>query len=221
MLRLESVNKIYQMGDRQLHALKDVNLTIAAGEFCAIVGPSGSGKSTLLSILGILDQPTSGDYFLNNQPVSGLDSDQRAKRRNDDLGFIFQSFYLLPRLTALENVCLPLWYRGQDIAESREQGMSLLKKMDLGRWASHYPSELSGGQQQRVAVARALIGKPSLILADEPTGALDSKTGTQLLQLLTELNQQYQVTLVIVTHDEKVAKACRRVIQINDGVISE
>src|SRR3989338_128377 len=212
VIRFEEVKKIYQMGNNSFAALKGINFSIKQGELVAIVGPSGSGKSTTMHILGLLDQPTSGKYFLDDIDTSEFSIDQLATLRNQRLGFIFQHFFLLPKLTALENVMLPLTYRHTE---------TMLEKVNVAQFASHRPNELSGGQQQRVAIARALIGNPSIILADEPTGALDSKTSTQIMTLLTEGVAALGKTVVVITHSSEIANCCHRQIHIHDGMIQE
>lgn len=219
LIEISNITKVYQLGDHELNVLKGINLTIAAGELIAIVGTSGSGKSTLLNILGLLDRPTTGSYHLNDQEVSTLADKELAKLRNQFIGFVFQSFFLLPRLTAVQNVGLPLLYRHTKNAESKQRALAMLEKVGMSNWAQHKPSQLSGGQQQRVAIARALVGNPRIILADEPTGALDSKTGQDVLNLFKVLNEQEKVTIIIVTHDANIAAQCQRVIHIQDGLI--
>lgn len=208
------------MGDNELQALKDVNLSIYPREFVAIVGPSGSGKSTLMNMIGCLDVPTAGEYYLNDNEISKLRDDQLADIRNYTIGFIFQGFNLLSKLTALENVELPLMYQGVDNATIRKKAIEALEKVGLGERINHKPSELSGGQQQRVAIARALVTNPPLILADEPTGNLDSKSGIEILRMLKELHSQGN-TIVLITHDNNVAMQARRLIRIQDGEIVE
>jgi len=206
------------MGPTIVKALDEANFTIASGEFVAIVGPSGSGKSTLMNILGCLDSPTSGSYTLAGEETANLKPNQLAEIRNRRIGFIFQSFNLLPRESALENVSLPLIYQGVPLKKRRETAMAMLAKVGLGGREHHIPSELSGGQRQRVAIARALSGRPAILLADEPTGALDSKTGVEIMALFHSLHQEGS-TIIMVTHDHKVARQAKRVIQIEDGKI--
>ena len=218
MIKLQDIRKTYQMGENSLEVLHGVHMHVRKGEMVALMGPSGAGKSTTMNIVGLLDRPTSGEYYLNGKEVSTLDSDQRSIVRNQDIGFVFQSFFLLPRLTAIRNVGLPLIYRGVPSAEINKRAQACLDKVEVGNLAHHKPSEMSGGQQQRVAIARALVGEPNLILADEPTGALDSHTSQAIMDLLLQLNQQDGVTIVVVTHDPEVGEQCQRIIQIEDGV---
>jgi putative ABC transport system ATP-binding protein len=219
MIKLERVTKDYHMGENVYHALRGIDIEVKAGEMVAIVGPSGSGKTTTMNIIGLLDKPSSGCYVLNGRDVSSLSSDEQAYWRNREIGFVFQSFFLLPRLTALQNVMLPLNYRQVPAGEKKERAMASLAKVGMDRHSHHRPTELSGGQQQRVAIARALIGEPSIILADEPTGALDSKTSREVMDLLMGLNQQEQRTVVMITHDPDLARECPRDICIYDGMI--
>lgn len=214
-----NVTKTYYLGDNAIEVLKGIDINIAPGELVAIMGASGSGKSTMMNIIGLLDNPTSGQYYLNNKEVSSLSSDDRAVLRNEAIGFVFQSFFLLPRLTAIQNVGLPLTYRNVPSHEIKERAHAVLQKMGVAHLSGNKPYEMSGGQQQRIAIARALIGQPSIILADEPTGALDSKTGQDVMNLLIELNKSDKATIVIVTHDIRVANQCKRMIEIADGKI--
>ena len=217
MIHLENVNKTY-FGAQPLHVLKGINLDIEAGEFVSIMGASGSGKSTLLNILGILDNYDSGLYTLNGVRIWDLSERKAAEYRNHMIGFIFQSFNLISFKNAVENVELPLFYQGVSRKKRHTLAMEYLERLGLKEWAGHYPNELSGGQKQRVAIARALITKPQMILADEPTGALDSKTSVEVMQLLKDLNAQEHITQVIVTHDPTVAQQTNRIIRIQDGV---
>ena len=216
MIDLQHVTKIYGQGDVRVTALEDVSLHVERGEMVAIMGPSGSGKSTLMNLIGCLDRPTTGKYVLAGRDVSTLNDNQLARVRNREIGFVFQTFNLLPRLNALQNVELPLVYRGEPRAARVRKAMAALEMVGLGERMHHHPNQLSGGQQQRVAIARALVGEPSILLADEPTGNLDSRAGEEIMAIFQELNQQ-GITLVLVTHDERVARHCRRIIRVLDG----
>jgi putative ABC transport system ATP-binding protein len=218
MLRLSKVNKYYQVGTHSLHVLRDVDFEVEDGEFVAIMGASGSGKSTLLNILGILDDYDSGEYWLGETKISHLSESKAASYRNRFIGFVFQSFNLLPFKTALENVALPLYYQGITRRKRNQIAAQYLDRVGLRDWADHTPSEMSGGQKQRVAIARALIGKPRLILADEPTGALDSETSKQIMDLLSEINRT-GITVLVVTHDPEVAARTQRTIRLRDGKV--
>ncbi|WP_165843885.1 ABC transporter ATP-binding protein [Phenylobacterium kunshanense] len=218
MIEVRDLRKIYVMGDEELAALAGVTLTIERGEYVAIIGPSGSGKSTLMNILGGLDRATSGDYRFEGEDVAHFSDDQLAEFRNRRIGFVFQSFQLLPRLTALQNVELPMIYAGVGVAERRARAAELLERVGLGARMGHRPTQLSGGQQQRVAVARSLANRPDLLLADEPTGALDTRTSEDVLALFGQLNAE-GLTLAIVTHDPEVAQAARRRITFRDGLV--
>ncbi len=218
LIQIENLVKIYQLGKVQVHALNGIDLQIERNEYVAIMGPSGSGKSTLMNIIGCLDVPTSGKYILNGQDVHNLTDDQLAHIRNKEIGFVFQTFNLLPRATALHNVELPLIYNGTPRSKRKEIAMQMLERVGLADRAYHRPNELSGGQRQRVAIARALVNNPSLILADEPTGNLDSKTGNEIMEIFHELNTAGN-TIVLVTHEEHIARQCKRIIRLLDGRI--
>lgn len=220
LIDIRNMSKIYKMGDIELKALNDISLKIFPREFVAIIGPSGSGKSTLMNMIGCLDVPTSGEYYIEGREVSKLKDDELAEIRNKLIGFIFQGFNLLSKLTAVENVELPLIYQGKSKAERLEKSLEALERVSLADRINHKPSELSGGQQQRVAIARALAGNPELILADEPTGNLDSKSGVEVMKMLKELHEQGN-TVVLITHDNNVAMQADRLIRIQDGEIIE
>lgn len=217
MIDIRGITKVYKMGDIEVHALRGVDLTIYEGEFLSIMGPSGSGKSTLMNILGCLDQPTSGEYFLDGVNVSKMSEGELARIRNKKIGFVFQNFNLLKRTTALRQVELPLIYAGQ--SQRTKRARAALEAVGLGQRLHHLPSELSGGQQQRVAIARALVNEPAMILADEPTGNLDSRSGTEVMQIFQRLNREQGITVIFVTHDPWIARHTNRVVMLRDGKI--
>jgi len=220
MIKIENLHKSYKIGSNSLHVLKGINFSVAEGELVAIMGSSGSGKSTLLNILGMLDEADEGIYNLDGIEIKNLNETKAAKYRNKFLGFVFQSFNLINYKTALENVALPLYYQKIARKERQEIAMRYLKKVGLEDWASHLPSELSGGQKQRIAIARALAAQPKVLLADEPTGALDSKTSCEVMQLIQEINDEGK-TILVVTHEQDIANMCKRIVQLKDGVIIE
>jgi len=220
IVEMSNVVKTFGKGSSLIRALDGIDLKIKEGDFIAIIGPSGSGKSTLMNMIGCLDKPTSGVVKIMGKDLNKLNDRETTKLRNRAIGFVFQSFFLLPKTTALENVATPLYYRGISSREAKKASMRILEKLDLADRHSHMPTELSGGQQQRVAIARALVTEPSLILADEPTGALDSKNGRQVLDLLTNLNKEGK-TIVLITHDKEIANRAKKIIKIKDGKISE
>jgi putative ABC transport system ATP-binding protein len=218
VIKLIDIRKSYFLGKQELPVLKGINLTINSNEYVAMMGPSGSGKSTMMNILGCLDSPTSGDYILNEKNVSRMTDDELAAVRNVEIGFVFQQFNLLPRLTAWENVALPLIYAGVNKKEREDRAHAMLEKVGLGERAHHKPNELSGGQSQRVAIARALINNPSLLLADEPTGNLDTKTSIEIMELFRQIHTQGN-TVVLVTHEEDIAMHTHRIVRMRDGVL--
>ena len=220
MININSLSKEYIMGENKLLALNDVSVSIKEGEFVSIMGSSGSGKSTLMNIIGCLDVPTKGNYFFRDNDIANYNSNNLAELRNKDIGFVFQNFNLLPRLNALENVVLPLLYSGKNLKERNRLALQALKNVGLEERVHHRPNQLSGGQQQRVSIARAIAGSPKLILADEPTGALDSKTGFEIMKILNDLNSQ-GITIVLVTHEDDIAKYGSRIIKMKDGKIIE
>ena len=217
-IELKNIIKTYHLNDTSHTVLKNIDLQVMPNELLAIMGASGSGKTSLMNIIGLLDTPTNGEYFLDGKNVTDLNEDERAKVRNEKIGFVFQQFFLLPRLSIFQNIELPLRYRHLPEAEIQERSLSILEKVGLVDKANHRPNQLSGGQQQRIAIARALVGNPKVILADEPTGALDTATGKIILDLFHELHQQQKVTIIIVTHDPLIAAQCQRTVQIKDGV---
>jgi len=219
MLQAEHLTKVFSMGDNEIRALDGVSFTIQKGEMVAIMGPSGSGKSTLMSIIGCLDVPSSGEYRLDGEPVSQMDDHDLANVRGRKIGFVFQQFNLLPRTSALDNVMLPLIYAGTKNGEKRARSVHALERVGLGNRLEHHPNELSGGQQQRVAIARALVNEPAILLADEPTGALDSKTGAEIMALFQNLHRESGQTVILVTHDMFIARHTGRIIRLSDGQI--
>ena len=221
MLKLVDIRKKYIIGPTELEVLKGVNLDVVKGELLAIMGPSGCGKSTLMNIIGLLDKPTSGSYYIEEKMVTNVNDDTLSSIRNQKIGFVFQQYHLLTKLSALDNVAIPLLYRGTKGANYKELCLEFLRKVDMQDRAHHKPTELSGGQQQRVAIARAMAGKPSIILADEPTGALDTRVGQEIMDLFKRLNDEEGMTIVIITHDPNIAKQCRGFVVMRDGVIME
>ncbi len=221
VIRLENVYKTYDLGEVQVHALRGVSLEIHAGEFVAVMGASGSGKSTLMNILGCLDKPTKGHYFLDGVDVSGMDKSELARIRNHKLGFVFQGFNLLSRTSALENVELPTIYAGISLEERESRAKESLARVGLAERSHHHPSQLSGGQQQRVAIARALVNRPAILLADEPTGNLDSRTSVEIMDILQSLNQENGLTVALVTHEPDIAQYAKRVLEFRDGKIKK
>tara|TARA_B100001093_G_scaffold287278_1_gene274469 strand:- start:305 stop:982 length:678 start_codon:yes stop_codon:yes gene_type:complete len=218
IIQTNNIKRVFEVGSETVHALKGINLNVESGEFISIMGPSGSGKTTLMNIIGCLDTPSSGEYFLNNQLVNDLNEDQLAIIRNKEIGFVFQSFHLLAKNSALNNVLLPMKYAGADMNDAERRAKYVLEQVGLSDRINHGPSELSGGQQQRVAIARALVNKPSILFADEPTGNLDSKTGEDVMNLFKGLNQEGQ-TIILITHEENIAMHSKRIVNIKDGLI--
>ncbi|WAL62429.1 ABC transporter ATP-binding protein [Thermocoleostomius sinensis] len=218
IIRLEHISKVYGAGNTEVHALNDVNLTVEAGEYCAIMGPSGSGKSTAMNVIGCLDRPTSGSYYLDGEDVAKLSDEELAHIRNRKLGFVFQQFHLLPQLSALENVMLPMVYAGVPTKERKDRAAEALTRVGLANRLNNRPTQLSGGQQQRVAIARAIVNRPVVLLADEPTGALDSQTTQEVLEIFGELNAS-GITVVMVTHEADVARKTHRIIWFRDGQV--
>jgi putative ABC transport system ATP-binding protein len=219
VIEVQDLARTYDLGEMQVKALQGVSFTVPAGQLLTVMGPSGSGKSTLMNILGCLDRPSKGTYMLDGEDVSHLDDDQLAAIRNRRIGFVFQTFNLLARTSALENVELPLIYGGDSLSTRRQRAQEALESVGLGERLHHHPNELSGGQQQRVAIARALVNRPSIILADEPTGNLDSKAGVEVMRLLQELNTREHITILIVTHDPFIARHTERILRIQDGLL--
>ena len=218
IIQTNNIKRVFEVGSETVHALKGINLSVESGEFISIMGPSGSGKTTLMNIIGCLDTPSSGEYFLNNQLVNDLNEDQLAIIRNKEIGFVFQSFHLLAKNSALNNVLLPMKYAAADMNDAERRAKYVLEQVGLSDRINHGPSELSGGQQQRVAIARALVNKPSILFADEPTGNLDSKTGEDVMNLFKGLNQEGQ-TIILITHEENIAMQSKRIVNIKDGLI--
>jgi len=221
VIEMKNIKKVYALGASQVNALRGVDLTVAEGEMVAIMGSSGSGKSTLLNIIGCLDKPTAGDYYLDGESVSGLDKTRLAAVRNKRIGFVFQGFNLLGRMTVQANIQLPMIYAGADKNEMEARAKEALNWVGLSKYPGHYPSQMSGGQQQRVAIARALVNNPSLILADEPTGALDSRTSIEIVSIIQQLNIEKGITVIIVTHEKDISQYCRRLVNLRDGLITE
>jgi len=221
VIRVEDASKIYQMGETQVRALDGVSLDVRKGQYLAIMGPSGSGKTTLLDVLSALSRPTSGEVFINGRPISKMDDNQLAIVRGKTIGFIFQTFNLIPRMTAMENVMLPLWFAGKSVGERKRIAEEILLEVGLGQRMGHKPGELSGGQRQRVAIARALAVNPDVIVADEPTGNLDSASGEQILEIIRKLNEEKGKTVIMVTHERYVAEEAREILHLKDGKIVE
>lgn len=219
LIELQHVSKVYTLANSKVTALNDVTFKVNKGERLAIIGTSGSGKSTLMNIIGLLDRPTSGRYLFDGEPVEQLTDKALANLRGKKIGFVFQSFVLLPRMNALDNVMLPLLYQDIEREFAKEKAYQMLETLQIAKLALHKPSELSGGQQQRIAIARALIGNPEIVLADEPTGALDSATGTDVMKILIKMNEEAGRTLIIITHDQQVSKQCKRIVSIKDGTL--
>ena len=222
LIKLQDIRKIYTLGEMKVEALRGISLSIEQGEFVALMGPSGSGKTTLMNILGCLDRPTDGSYLLNGQEVVTMSRDARARLRNQNIGFVFQTFNLLARTNALENVELPLLYaRGVSRRQRHKRATAMLDRVGLADRMDHHPGQLSGGQQQRVAIARAMVNEPSILMADEPTGNLDSRTGKEVIGLLDDLNAEGRITVILVTHDQDIARNAKRILVLRDGLIVE
>ena len=219
MLKIIDIHKTYKVGPIEVKVLKGISMTVEKGELLAIIGASGSGKSTLMNMMGLLEQPTSGFYFIDEAKITYDNDRELSSIRNRKIGFVFQSYHLLPRLTARENVGIPLIYRGTGDKEIKAKALEYLRKVEMEDRAHHKPTELSGGQQQRVAIARALVGRPSILLADEPTGALDSRTGQDIMNLFKKLNEEEDITIIVITHDPKIALQCKRKVELKDGMI--
>jgi putative ABC transport system ATP-binding protein len=219
MLKLVDIRKKYTIGPTEFEVLKGVNLEVGKGELVSIMGSSGCGKSTLMNIIGLLDKPTSGSYAIEGKPMMDADDDELSTIRNLKIGFVFQQYHLLTRFTSLDNVALPLLYRNEKEADLKERSLEFLRKVDMQDRADHKPTELSGGQQQRVAIARAMAGHPAIILADEPTGALDTRVGQEIMDLFKRLNEEEDITVVIITHDPQIAKQCKRFVTMRDGIL--
>jgi putative ABC transport system ATP-binding protein len=220
MLHLNDIHKSYLVGPTTVDVLKGISLTVEKGELLSIIGPSGSGKSTLMNIMGLLEQPSAGTYTVDEKKITYDDDRTLSSFRNRMIGFVFQQYHLLPRLTAIDNVGLPLIYRGIDEKEIAERSMEYIKKVEMQERSRHKPMELSGGQQQRIAIARALVGSPAIVLADEPTGALDTHTGQEIMNLFRRLNEEEGITIVVITHDPKIAAQCKRKVELRDGIIT-
>jgi putative ABC transport system ATP-binding protein len=219
VLKIIDIHKTYKVGPIEVKVLKGISMTVEKGELLAIIGASGSGKSTLMNMMGLLEQPTSGSYFIDEAKITYDNDRELSSIRNRKIGFVFQSYHLLPRLTARENVGIPLIYRGTGDKEIKAKALEYLRKVEMEDRAHHKPTELSGGQQQRVAIARALVGRPSILLADEPTGALDSRTGQDIMNLFKKLNEEEDITIIVITHDPKIALQCKRKVELKDGMI--
>ena len=221
MIQMRDVHKLYHIGPIEMEVLKGINLTVKRGEFLSIMGTSGCGKSTLMNIMGLLDVASSGSYLLEDRDVSRFSDKDQSVTRNQKIGFVFQHFFLLQRLTALENVAIPLVYRGMGERERVQRSEQMLEKVGMAHRQHHRPTELSGGEQQRVAIARAFVGKPSIIFADEPTGALDPRVGQEIMNLFLKLNEEEEVTIIVITHDPGIARQCKRSVRMTEGLLEE